>query len=93
MRLFDDDQIDLDDLVEKVGAGDAEVRRVAVMDLGDSSENAALPHLLGALQDADAGVRRQRTRSRPSIIPISSFRCLPLSLIRRRPCGSLLPTR
>ena len=45
---------DIDQLVEKLDDSDSAVRQIAVLELSESGDPAALPHLIGALQDPDA---------------------------------------
>ena len=60
MGLFEDQLGDLDDLLEKLGAPDAAARRVALAELADLGDNTAVPSIVAALKDDDAGVREDR---------------------------------
>ena len=53
---------DIDQLVEKLDDSDSAVRQIAVLELSESGDPAALPHLIGALQDPDAEVRLQAAK-------------------------------
>jgi HEAT repeat protein len=50
---------DLDALVDELRSDDAERRRIAIIELGDSGETGAVLLLAGLSNDPDAGVRRQ----------------------------------
>jgi len=58
---------DLDALSDELRSDDAERRRVAIIELGDSGEPDAVSLLAGLSHDHDAGVRRQAAIARGSV--------------------------
>lgn len=57
MNLSILDDPELQAIAERLASPDAEVRRIAVMDLGDLSDEAHTPLLVAALRDGASAVR------------------------------------
>ena len=60
---------DIADLAEGLDDPSAGARIMAVIDLADSADPAAIPYLARAIADPDAGVRKQAAQARSELAP------------------------
>src|SRR4051812_31721948 len=63
MSIFDADDNDLEELAERLTDSDPKARRVVVMQLADTGDTGAVPLVVQALKDEDAGVREAAARA------------------------------
>ena len=63
MDPFDNQELDLDEIAERLADPDSQIRRVAVMELGEAADPAALTLLTDRLADDDTTVREAAARA------------------------------